>query len=57
MKATTTTLGGIKIDTDHGYDNTATISMDIDGTLYITAENIANALGYDVASAYQVVSS
>ena len=57
MKATTTSLGGIKIDSDHGIEGGATVSVDYDGTIYITAENIKNALGYDVANIHGVVNT
>ena len=54
LKATEDIIGGIKIDSDHGYNGGATISVD-DGTIYLTADNIKNALGYDIMGAYQEV--
>ena len=56
--ASTTNLGGVKIDTTHGTDNTPTISIDpYDSTIYITAENIKNALGYDPSGIYSIVNT
>jgi hypothetical protein len=43
--ASSSYLGGIKIDTNHGYGNTPTVSID-NGTLYLSATNIVNALGF-----------
>ena len=43
--ASSSYLGGIKIDTNHGSGNTPTVSID-NGTLYLSAANIANALGF-----------
>ena len=50
-KATTTSLGGVKIDdgtTNHGNPQVAipTISVDTNGMIYLTQQNIVNALGY-----------
>lgn len=50
-KATTSTLGGIKIDdgtTNHNNPQVAipTISIDSNGMIYLTQQNIVNALGY-----------
>ena len=46
LTATTTKLGGIKIDTDNGLNGLPTVSIESDGTLYISATNIVNALGF-----------
>lgn len=54
QNATTSTIGGIKIDSDHGENGGATISIDNDGTLYLSSDNIKNALGYDIMGAYQL---
>lgn len=56
QNATTSTIGGIKIDSDHGENGGATISIDNDGTLYLSPDNIKNALGYDIMGAYQLAS-
>lgn len=46
LAATTTSLGGVKID-DGGTGKKPSISVDADGRIYITAQNIKNILGYD----------
>ena len=59
--ADTTTLGAVIIDTDHGSRGGEmgypTISIEADGTLYLTKENIENALGYSPSTMYDVVST
>lgn len=42
--ASTSTLGGVIIDKDH---TNKTISITDEGSIYLTAQNIINALGYD----------
>lgn len=46
--ATKTTLGGVKIDNTAGsiYATESTVSVDESGMIYITKENISNALGF-----------
>lgn len=44
--ATNNTLGGVKIDANSGLNNNPTISVNTDGTIYLTKENIINALRY-----------
>ncbi len=46
LAATTTSLGGVKID-DGGTAKKPTISVDENGKIFITAQNIKNILGYD----------
>lgn len=46
VKASTTALGGIKIDSNSGLNGLPTVSIKADGTLYLTATNISNALGF-----------
>ena len=42
--ATTTSLGGVKIDSDN---TNKTISVTSAGSIYLTKQNIINALGFD----------
>lgn len=46
LAATTTSLGGVMID-DGGTAKKPTISVDENGKIFITAQNIKNILGYD----------
>lgn len=46
LAATTTSLGGVKID-DGGTEKKPSISVDANGRIFITAQNIKNILGYD----------
>lgn len=48
-KATTDYLGGVKIDSNNGINGGSTISVNSDGTIYLTTQNIINALGYKPA--------
>ena len=58
--ASTTTLGAIMIDTNHGSKGGETgyptISIESDGTLYLTRDNVENALGYSPSALYDIVS-
>lgn len=61
LPATIETLGAVKIDTWHGTtpsgEQGPTISVDTDGTIYLTNTNIVNALGYNPSTMYDVVST
>ncbi len=46
VAATTTTIGGVIVDTD---STNKTISVTSTGSIYLTKQNIINALGYDPA--------
>lgn len=47
MAATTTTIGGVIVDKD---STNKTISVTSAGSIYLTKQNVINALGYDPAS-------
>lgn len=47
IAATTTTIGGVIVDKD---STNKTISVTSDGSIYITKQNVINALGYDPVS-------
>lgn len=47
VAATTTTLGGVFVDKD---STNKTISVTSDGSIYLTKQNVVNALGYDPVS-------
>lgn len=49
LTASTSVLGGVKIDSNSGLNNKPTISINTDGTIYLTKENIINALRYTPA--------
>lgn len=46
VPATRKVLGGVIVDRDNK-DTKKTISVDTDGNIYLTHDNVANALGYD----------
>lgn len=47
IAATTTTIGGVFVDKD---STNKTISVTSDGSIYLTKQNVVNALGYDPVS-------
>ena len=47
VAATTTTIGGVIVDKD---STNKTISVTSDGSIYLTKQNVVNALGYDPVS-------
>lgn len=60
LTASTSVLGGVKIDSNKGFNNKPTVSVTSDGIIYLTAANIEAALGYipvdpDNASLYELV--
>jgi hypothetical protein len=56
-KASRDSLGGVLIDNKKGNfgDNKSTISVDDNGRIFLDQDNIANALGYNPASAYNLI--
>lgn len=56
-KASRDSLGGVLIDNKKGNfgENKSTISVDSNGRIFLDQDNIANALGYNPASAYNLI--
>lgn len=48
--ATTSSIGGVQIDSSNGLNGSPTISVTSDGIIYLTEQNIINVLGYKPAN-------